>query len=409
MRSLLLIHIQNARQSLKANRMRSALTMLGVTIGVASITTILALSAGATHIIGSQVDKLGGNIAVVRPGAAADSLTDEIVQAGGSGYAASTLTDVDVTAIASLDHVAAVAPLMVLQGAVSGTSPAPAATPIIATTPALEQISGLKIQDGQFLDPTLAINTAVIGPQLSIYLFGTEQAIGKTVSVKGQTFTVIGVLKRTNDPVNYNSVDFDKAVVITMDSGRELNQGASHIQQINIQSDSVENLRGVVTQVNKTLLKTHLDEVDFSVLSGDEIAQPMSRVFAAIAGASIAIAAVSLLVGGIGIMNIMLVNVVERTREIGIRKALGATNGDIVWQFLIEALVMSIGGGIAGYILGYGLAFGISLFLTFDPAITWETALVTLTVSVAVGLIFGIYPAARAARKDPIAALRQYE
>src|SRR5690606_21116517 len=106
-------------------------------------------------------------------GAVADSLTDEIVQAGGSGYAASTLTDVDVTAIASLDRVAAVAPLMVLQGAVSGTSPAPAATPIVATTPALEQISGLKIQDGQFLDPTLAINTAVIGPQLSIYLFGT--------------------------------------------------------------------------------------------------------------------------------------------------------------------------------------------------------------------------------------------
>lgn len=407
-RSLMLIHIQNARQSIKANRLRSFLTMLGVTIGVASITTILALSIGATNIIGNQVDELGGNIAVVRPGSSTGDVMQEVSQLG-SQFAASTLTDADVAAIEQLNNVSAVAPIMILHGAVSGDNEAPAKTPIVATTPQLETISGLSVKDGQFIDTKLAISTVVIGPQLSINLFGTEQSIGKTIKVRGETFTIIGVLKRTNDPINYNNVDFDNAVVMNLDSGRDLNQGATHIQQINIQSDSVNNLANVITDVNKTLLRTHLNQVDFSVLSGEEIAQPTSRIFMAIAGASVAIAAISLIVGGVGIMNIMLVNVVERTREIGIRKALGATNGDIVWQFLIESLALSIGGGIAGYLLGYLLAFLISTFLTFDPILNWEIAAVALGISVVIGTIFGLYPAMRAARKDPISALRQYD
>ncbi len=409
MRSLLLNHLQNARQSIKANRLRSFLTMLGMTIGVASITTILALSVGATQIVSNQVDSLGGNIAVVRPGIESTNVIEEVTQISAPQYAASTLNDVDVTAIEQIEHVSAVAPIMVLQGKVEGLSEAPANTPIVASTTRLETVSGLKVQDGQFLDPTLAANTAVIGPQLSVDLFGTEQSIGKTVTIKGEPFTIIGILKRTNNPVNFNNVDFDNAAVINLDSGRKLNQGASHIQQINVQSDSVSNLQAVITEINKTLLRTHLNEVDFSVLSGAEIAQPTSRIFTAIAGVTVAIAAISLLVGGVGIMNIMLVSVAERTREIGIRKALGATNNDIVSQFLIESLALSIGGGITGYLIGYVLAFGISTFLTFDPAINWQIAGAAIGVSIIIGTVFGLYPAIRAARKDPISALRQYD
>ncbi|MDB5163252.1 MAG: putative Efflux transporter, permease protein [Candidatus Saccharibacteria bacterium] len=410
MKILFANHIHIARQSIASSRMRSTLTMLGITIGVASITTILALSAGASKIVVDQVDSLGGNIAVIRPGANSDNTLDGIAKIPiGQQYAASSLSDVDIASIERIEHVKAVAPLMILGGSVSGVTEGSAHTPILATTPNLEQISDIEVSDGQFLDPELNGATAVIGPQLSIDIFGTDQSIGKTIKVKGQPFTIIGILKRTNNPINYNTVDFDNAVLINLANGRELNQGASQIQQINVQSESVEYLGGVITEINKTLLKNHFNQADFTVLSGDEIAQPTSGLFTALAGVSVAIAAISLVVGGVGIMNIMLVSVAERTREIGIRKALGATNSDIISQFLIESLALSIGGGITGYIFGYILAFAISTFLTFDPVFNWEIAGTALIVSLVIGTLFGLYPAIRAAKKDPIAALRQYD
>jgi putative ABC transport system permease protein len=410
MRLLLINHIQNARQSLKSNRMRSALTMLGITIGVASITTILALSGGASKIVSDQVTELGGNIAVVRPGIISDSPFDDLSQLPAQqNFSASTITETDLAYIQSIERVEAAAPLMVLTGAVKANSSAPANSPIVATTPELELINDLSVRSGQFLDPRLSPNTAVIGPQLSVDIFGTEESIGKTMTIRGQLFTVIGILERTNKPINYNNIDFDQAVIITIEAGRVMNQGILQIQQINIRSDSVASLTQVIIDTNKALLKTHLGEADFSVLSGDQIAQPTNRVFYAIAGMTAAIAAISLLVGGIGIMNIMLVSVAERTREIGIRKALGASNGDIVGQFLIESLALSIGGGVSGYILGYLGAFAISLLLPFDPIFTWQIAVAALGVSLIVGVLFGIYPAVRASRKDPISALRQYD
>lgn len=410
MRMLLWNHIQNAQDSLRSNRMRSFLTMLGITIGVASITAILALSGGASQIVGNQVDQMGGNIAVVRPGhIETDGLEQLANFSAQQNFITSTLTENDVKSITEIDNIEHVAPMMVISGAVSGDSEAPRNTPVIATTPAFEKVSGLTVRDGQFLDPALNDNTVVIGPQLSINTFGTKQSIGKTLSIRGASFTIVGILERANTPVNYNGVDLDNAAIINQVSGQQLNQGSSQIQQINIQANSVSNLDQVIVDTNKLLLKNHLNEVDFTVLSGDEIAQPSSQLFAAVAGVTAVIAAISLLVGGVGVMNIMLVNVAERTREIGIRKAVGASNSDIVAQFLIESLFLSIGGGISGYIIGYVVAFAASTFLTFDPIFTWDIGLAALAVSLIVGTLFGLYPAIRAARKDPINALKQYD
>ncbi len=408
MRLLFINHLQNARQSIKANKMRSFLTMLGISIGVASITTILALSAGANQIISGQVDALGGNITVVRPGTAPSSIEQEFSQLTSAQFAASTLTDYDVKTIESLPSVEAVAPLSIIHGGIQAGDSKPINSTVVVTSPSLETVSKLSVAEGQFLDPSLSLPTTVIGPQLSVNLFGTEQAIGKSIKIKGQLFTVIGVLKRTNDPVNYNNVDFDSAALVTNDQGRLLNPSGVSIQQINVQSDSVANLDSVITNINKSLLKNHYGQPDFSVLSGTEISQPTGRIFSVIAGVSVAIAAISLIVGGVGIMNIMLVNVAERTREIGIRKALGATNGDIVIQFIMESLVLSLAGGIVGYLAGYALAFIVSTFLTFDAVFTWEIVGIAAALSACTGLLFGIYPALRASRKDPITALRHY-
>lgn len=410
MRLLLLNHFENARESLRSNRMRTSLTMLGVTIGVASITLILALSGGATKVITDQVDELGGNIAVIRPGSQLDpTKIDNITSPVNRSYATSSLTEQDVASVKAIDSVEKAAPLMLLGGSVRSGDNTPPNTPIVATTPDLADITNLTIRDGQFIDSVTNKDTAVIGTQLSIDLFGTDQSIGQTFTVRSQTFTVIGILKRLNNPINYNNIDFDKAAIISLESGKAFNQGIAQIQQIDVKAKSNDQLTSSIASINDALDKNHNREKDFVVLSGDELSQPSSELFYAVAATMAVVASISLIVGGIGIMNIMLVSVAERTREIGIRKALGASSGHITAQFLIESLAMSIGGGIGGYVLGYLFAFIISRsLLTFDPIFNWEIAALAFAVSAIVGTLFGLYPAIRASRKNPIEALRQY-
>jgi ABC-type antimicrobial peptide transport system permease subunit len=248
----------------------------------------------------------------------------------------------------------------------------------------------------------------VIGTQLSINLFNSESSLGRTFTFRDQDFTVVGVLKTIDNPINYNSIDFDNAAIINFSIGKTINKDISQIQQINIQADDAKYIQSVVDEVNKKILSNHNGENDFAVLTGDKISQPTSQLFYTAAGLTTAIAAISLLVGGIGIMNIMLVTVAERTREIGIRKALGANNMDITMQFLIESIAISLCGGILGYLLGYVAAFGISTMLTFDPIFSTDILLIALSISLIMGTLFGIYPAFRAASKDPVESLHNY-
>ena len=407
MRLLIGTHIANAYQSLTANRMRTVLTMLGVTIGVASVTAILALMDGAVNLVGSQINQLDGNIAVIRSGAhkAKDNFSLSQTQ---TQYSTTTLTEDDLLAIQDTEHLAAVAPLMNLRTSLRAYGETLDGTnhSVVATTPDLIKIGHIEIRDGQFIDSVSDANTAVVGPQLAIDLFGTEQAIGKTLRIRDQAFIVIGVLKRTNNPVNYNDVDFDRSVLVSLESGKAFTQNVAQIQQINLKADTKEHLPAVVASVKKTIKENHQGENDFSVLSGQEIAEPTSALFRGLSLTSAIVAGISLIVGGVGIMNIMLVNVAERTREIGIRKAVGASNNDIVWQFLIESLAISLGGGLAGFILGYVIALGASAILPFFPAFSWPIALTAFLISVIIGVTFGMYPAIRAAQKDPIESLR---
>lgn len=408
MRFLLLDHLRNARQSLRANRLRAILTVTGVAIGIASITIILSLSAGVINIISGQVEALGGNIAVVRPGAPQKRLNDLSNPALQQAFSTSTITERDIEEVRSLPGIAAAAPLMLINGTVGAKEGATKVSTLVASTPDLPETVSLPVREGQFFEDTTDTNTAVIGTQLSIDIFGTEYSLGKTLKIRGQTFRVIGVLKRLNNPINFTTVDFDRTAIIPLESGKGFHEGTAQIQQLNIRAESPEALPGVVEAVNKTISDNHHGEKDVVIMSGKQVATPTNQFFLGITTVMTVIAGISLLVGGIGIMNIMLVGVAERTREIGLRKAVGASNMNIVGQFLVESLLMSLVGGVIGYVGGYLVAFIMSTFLTFDPAFTWQIAALAFGIALVVGGVFGLYPAIRAARKDPIESLRHY-
>lgn len=396
-----------ATQNLRANRTRTLLTTLGIVIGVASITIVLALGKGIREAVGQQVDRLGGNVIIVKPGSAeAKSL------AAYSPYntaTTTTLTERDYKSVLNLKNVKDVAPVMILSGSIRDDQGRNENVPILATSEALVNALGLKIRSGQFIDSGTSRDTVVIGQQLAIDLFGTDEAMGQSLQVKGRPHTVIGVVKNTNTPINLSGINLDHAAYVSLDDGKSFNQGIAQIQQLTIQVTDTQALDKTAQAIDTALLKNHSGEQDYSVLAGEEIANYSNNFFASLVLVTAIVSGITLIVSGIGVMNIMLVGVTERTREIGIRKALGATDRHVMGQFLVEALIMCIVGGVIGIAFAYAAAFLIASQLYFQPSVSPAIIGTGFGLALAVGVVFGLYPAAKAANKDPIDALRQYQ
>ena len=402
---LLKTHFELAKSSLRQNRTRSFLTTLGIAIGVASIILILSLMGSISSLVSSQVSQIGQDLIVVRPSATKDTVTsivDELTSS--TQYLKSNLTMKDVTAIEKIENVASVAPIAVSVNSIKGEETAPSAM-VVGTNADFIKIQNLTLRSGTFIREDAATNTAVIGAELADELYGTGEPVGKTIQLLGERFIIVGVLSKVDDPINFNNLDLDQCLFVSAKALNEIDN-TLQIQQINIRAKNTDGLDETIRTIRETLIAAKAGDTNFTVLSGEEITHPAGTLFSIISGILAVVAGISLVVGGIGVMNIMLVSVAERTHEIGVRKAVGASFSNIFMQFLMEALILTILGGVLGLALGYGVAFGLCLITPFNPFISWEIVAVAFLTSFVVGVIFGLYPAVKAANKNPIYSLK---
>ena len=401
-------YIREGITSLRSTRVRTGLTTLGIIIGVLSITLVMSLGEGAKRTIANQITSLDKGIIIVKPGG-----VDQ--QAALSSYnpfsiaSTSTLTERDLHSINDLKVTSAAAPLMFINGSVKFNNHTAKYAPIIATSPEFADLLKLKLASGQFVSNETNRDTVVLGHEAALDVLGNDQVRGQVIQVKGRPHTVIGVLDQTMAPINAIGVNLDRSAFINLDDGKSFNQGIAQISQLIMRASNPTTTSQTAAAIDGLLLKNHDGERDFSVIEGKDVAENTNAFYNIIVLITAAVAIVALVVGGIGIMNIMLVSVTERTREVGIRKALGASARHIFGQFLIEALTMTVVGGIIGLLSAYIIAFFVATFFAFQPALTWEIVGIAMGLAVSVGVIFGLYPALKASRKDPIDALRQYE
>lgn len=406
---LLRTHLSIALDSLHRNRARTFLSALGIAIGVASIVLIMSLTGGIGSLISASSDKNNANLILVRPSTGkelAENLIDELT--ANNQYAKSSLTLDDTTSIAKLGNIEAVAPIASNISAVTIGDKSYQSINVVATNADLVKTAKLALKNGQFFEESgTHNNAAVIGHDLATKLFGTTDILARTFQYGDQKFIIIGVLEKTNSPINYNGVDFDNSILIDINFASSF-ESSIQIQQINVRTTTTDSTESVAEEIKTKLTNSKKGDTTFQVLTGSSNFQPAGSLLSIISSMLTLVASISLIVGGVGIMNIMLVSVSERTREIGIRKAVGASSGNILLQFLFESIILSFIGGIMGIALGYATAFAISLITPFAPHISWSILGITCLTSLIVGVIFGVYPAAKAATKDPITSLKVY-
>ena len=405
---LLRTHYSLARESIRKNRTRSFLTCLGIGIGVASIIMIMSLMGSINNMISSQVKSMGSDLIVVRPTKHVDTI-DSLVEGltNSNSYMTSSLTLKDAKVISGLNNVQASAPIAAGIATLSSEERTVKSANVIGSNIDLMRVQNLQLKDGVFL-PDRVENSAIVGRNLSLALFGTTtEAIGQTFTLFDQKFIVVGLLEEMKDPINFSNVDFDNSMIVNAEYLAKIG-GNFQVQQINVKAVNTSVVEELSEEMNELLFAEKSGNLNYEILYGDNISHPAGSLFTLVSGMLTVVAGVSLVVGGIGVMNILLVSVGERTREIGIRKAVGASWFNILMQFMFEALILSLSGGILGMILGYAVAFLVSIITPFSPYIDVSIVLVTLATSLTIGLIFGIYPAIKAARKNPIDSLRYY-
>ena len=392
--------------SLWSNKIRSGLSLLGIIIGILTISTLLSIAFGVRKEVSSQVEDLGSNLIVVVPGKIQGS-------SGGfnptAGIGASTLTEDDFKKIEEdVPEVKNVSMAMLISGTVRAGEKISTSSLILASTDKILPALNSQVSEGSSInqdDISKNARVIVLGPGPVKELFGEESPLSKVVDIRGEDFEVIGVLKEKETAESFLGPSFNDVVIMPITTGWEITK-TKQVFRIMMQAPDSGSVKAVQEKVKKIVLENHNDEEDFSVLTQEDILGLLGKIFNILTAMLGAVAIISLVVGGIGIMNIMLVSVSERTKEIGIRKAVGATNTNILLQFLMESVTLTILAGIVAIILFYAGVSIASSHLPVPIEVTPQIVILALVFSAIVGVVFGVIPALQASRKNPIEALR---
>jgi ABC-type antimicrobial peptide transport system permease subunit len=369
---------------------------------------VVGLGDGLRNQVTRQITKLGSNLIIVQPGKKTESnvLGLNSLQSIG-GTSGGVLTEADLEDVTKTKDVSRVAPVATITGVPSTSERSMEEAIIVATTDSLPTILGKKVPYGSFFgSDDLMKNYAIIGPGVAAQLFNENVPVGQSFQIRGTEFIVEGVFEQTPLTPLSPSVNFNDAIVIPYGKAKQIGAGSLQINQILVTSTSASETKSVADTISTELEKNHGGQHDFSVLSQKEALAISDGIFSQLTLFVTSIAAISLLVSSIGIMNIMFATVSERTREIGIRKAVGATNRQIVGQFLTESVVVSVSGGIVGVVVALIAIAGIRATTSYEPAVNITIIAIATGVSAASGILAGILPAVKAARKDPIDSLR---
>ena len=400
--------LRAASEAVRAHRLRSVLTMLGIVIGIASVILTVGFGQGAQDEVEEQISALGSNLLIVSPG----SSTDSGGRRGGLG-SATTLPLADAAALADRDaapDVAAVAP--VTSGQVSlEVDETNWTTSLVGTTTSWPQVRTRDVASGRFFTGAEAAGAAdvvVLGPDTAAELFGGSSPVGESVTASGRTLTVVGVLDSSGASASGSSED-DVAVVPVGTALTISGTTGGSVSTLYVEAASASTLSAAHQEVTALLQTRHgvtSDDPDFSISTQESLVETANATNETLTVLLTGVAALSLLVGGVGVMNIMLVSVTERIREIGLRKALGATPRVIGRQFLVEASLLGLAGGTVGVLIGVAGSWGLPVLVDQPVTLSWLATGAALGTALALGVGFGVYPALRAARLTPIDALR---